>query len=416
MSIASTIKWPQPSSRVRELLRQGAEIVLNAPPEWVDEVEQAGREADALKVFSEDPVLLAASRRITRASLIHWAAANLEHPGAPVCSHRTSDMLDNARELMRRGATELIFRIARAGENAAWQRWMSIAFTLTADPTELHELLNVSSRSIGAFLDANMADVMAVMKAEREEQMRGTPVDRRQLVTRIMEGAAINAREASQRLGYTLDQTHHAAVIWSNEASASIQDLELAAQALAQATNTQHTLTVVINAATLWAWCAGDQVIDLSHLNQVIRGLPSVRIALGSGGCGIEGFRRAHIDATTTQRVLGRLHSSKRVVSFDMVRLVSLMTRDEEAARQFVTHTLGDLATAPLPLRRTMLAFLRTGSNATQATQGLHIHRNTLLRRLTRAEELLPQPLELNRIHVAAALEALDWTNETGHR
>ncbi|HWR79817.1 MAG TPA: helix-turn-helix domain-containing protein [Pseudomonas sp.] len=42
----------------------------------------------------------------------------------------------------------------------------------------------------------------------------------------------------------------------------------------------------------------------------------------------------------------------------------------------------------------------------------MHTHRNTLLRRLTRAEELLPRPLEDNRIHVAAALEALSWTAE----
>jgi DNA-binding PucR family transcriptional regulator len=88
------------------------------------------------------------------------------------------------------------------------------------------------------------------------------------------------------------------------------------------------------------------------------------------------------------------------------------MTRDPKASQHFITHTLGNLVSAPVVLRRALLTFLSCGCNATLAAEQLHTHRNTLLRRLARAEELLPRPLETNRIHVAAALEALSWTAE----
>ncbi|WP_369820674.1 helix-turn-helix domain-containing protein [Oleiphilus sp. HI0125] len=39
----------------------------------------------------------------------------------------------------------------------------------------------------------------------------------------------------------------------------------------------------------------------------------------------------------------------------------------------------------------------------------MHTHRNTLLRRLTKAQELLPRPLEENLIQVGAALELSSW-------
>jgi DNA-binding PucR family transcriptional regulator len=62
-------------------------------------------------------------------------------------------------------------------------------------------------------------------------------------------------------------------------------------------------------------------------------------------------------------------------------------------------------------LQRTVLAFLHRQSNATRTAAHLFIHRNTLLHRLARAAELLPQPLEDTGINVAVALEALRWRN-----
>ena len=161
-------KWTPPSARVRELLRLGAEIALNAPQAWLDEIDQASLATDSLRFVADDPVLMAASRRSTRACLIHWAAANMEKPGAPVAPFASADMLSNARELVRRGATDLLFNASRAAQNTAWQLWMNIAFGLTNDTQELRELLDVSARSINTFIDGTMDKIAAFMKAELE--------------------------------------------------------------------------------------------------------------------------------------------------------------------------------------------------------------------------------------------------------
>ena len=60
-----------------------------------------------------------------------------------------------------------------------------------------------------------------------------------------------------------------------------------------------------------------------------------------------------------------------------------------------------------------MLTFLATGSNVTEAAKQLHTHRNTLLRRLSKAEDMLPRPLSAHLIHVGAALEILRWSLDT---
>lgn len=107
---------------------------------------------------------------------------------------------------------------------------------------------------------------------------------------------------------------------------------------------------------------------------------------------------------------MGRLAGAPAVATIDQVRMVSLMTQDDRAARQFVLSTLGRLATEPSVLQRSLHAFLANGCNVTQTAEALGTHRNTLLRRLERAQDLLPVRLADHRIQIAAALELVIWS------
>ncbi|MCO5397517.1 PucR family transcriptional regulator [Ralstonia soli] len=399
--------WPLPSPRVQELIRQGAEIALNVQAAWLQELDQVN--VASSEVMS-DPVVAAAIRRINRNALTQWVTANMENPGAPVPRYESADMQSTARELVRRGLTDLVFASARSSQSMLWQRWMELAFTLTDDPQELHELLMVTSRSSLAFVDANMEGMAELLRAEREAYLRGTHADRRELITLIVEGTAIGAQEASRRLGYALDQPHHAAVIWSEEAEAESGLLEQAAEALAQCADTRNLLVVVANTATLWVWVHGGEPVDMESLRRRIKALPGVHMTVATAGRGIEGFRHGHLDALATQRLLGRLHTGAGVVHADGMSLIALMTQHMESVQQFITRTLGDLATADKSLRQALRVFLAEGCNVTEAAEKAHVHRNTLLRRLERAESLLPRSLAQQRLHVAAALEVLYWT------
>ena len=139
-------------------------------------------------------------------------------------------------------------------------------------------------------------------------------------------------------------------------------------------------------------------------------GIPGVRVAVGSTASGIEGFRRSHLDAITTQRMLVRLNSTQRVAGFEAVELVCLVSQDPDRADQFVKQTLGELATADPGLRAAVLTFVNEQCNASRAAARLYTHRNTLLRRISRAEQLLPRPLIDNSVHVAVALDMVRWS------
>lgn len=401
--------WPRPSEAVRELMRKGAEFAQTLPPEWIERLNQSLFSSPEDARLLEDPVILAACRRANRAELLHWANANLQRPGEPVEPYVSADMVDTARELARRGLSELLMNVARSTQNTAWELWMKMAFSLTQDPVVLEEFLEVSSRSISEFIDSNMRVVTQIILEEKSAQAHDDPVDRRSLVSRLLDGRDVDAEQFGRRLGYSLFQKHHACLIWSETPDAEIRPLEDMARALAHLTGTVAPLIVFAGPATLWGWSNAAKPLDLNLLQGLARQFPKIRVAIGSAGAGMDGFRRSHLEALTTQRLMGRLAGAPAVATIDQVRMVSLMTQDARAARQFVLSTLGRLATEPRVLQHSLHAFLANGCNITQTAEVLGTHRNTLLRRLERAQDLLPVPFADHRIQIAAALELIIW-------
>ena len=402
--------WPRPSEAVRQLMRKGAEIAQALPPEWIERLNQALFSSPEDAELLEDPVILAACRRANRAEMLHWAHANLQRPGEPVEPYVSADMVDTAKELARRGLSELLMNIARSTQNTAWELWMKMAFSLTQDPVVLEEFLEVSSRSISEFIDGNMRVVTQIILEEKNAQAHDDPVDKRTLVSRLLDGRDVDTEQFGRRLGYSLFQRHHACLIWSEIADAHIHPLEGMARALAQLTGTLAPLIVFAGPATLWVWMSAARPLDLNALQGAAQQFPKVRAAIGSPATGVNGFRRSHLEALTTQRLMGRLAGAPAVATIDQVRMVSLMTQDLRAARQFVLSTLGRLATEPRGLQHSLHAFLANGCNITQTAEVLSTHRNTLLRRLERAQDLLPVPLADHRIQIAAALELVIWS------
>ena len=102
--------------------------------------------------------------------------------------------------------------------------------------------------------------------------------------------------------------------------------------------------------------------------------------------------------------------AAQQVARYADVQLVALLTAEPDRADEFLADTLGRLARR----RRGDPGDRAAPSCASWAAppgrrERLYTHRNTVLRRLARADELLPRPLAEHAVEVAAALEVLRW-------
>ena len=136
-----------------------------------------------------------------------------------------------------------------------------------------------------------------------------------------------------------------------------------------------------------------------------------LKLAVAGPDAGVDGFRRSHIDALATQRLLSRLGNSRRCASWDEVALASLAGQDLEAATRFIARTLGDLATADPELRDTLRLFIDHKCVIGAAADAAFTHRNTFQRRLHKAQKLLPTGTLDPVTQVGVALELVRWNS-----
>jgi DNA-binding PucR family transcriptional regulator len=386
-----------------------AEALIQSQEAWLDELFANSLKAAGLEAAAADPVLRVSAERAFQASVLHWVTQNLRNPGARVEADLGEEVVHITRDLIRRGLEDVATASFRAGHAQAQRLLMKLAFTVTTEPEELRELLDTAAWSIGDFVENTITSVMALMRAERAAILRDSRPELRETIALVLDGAPIPRQRAEERLGYRLDQTHTAVVVWSSEPDADVRCVDSVAEMLSRA-RTSRSLTVMPGESTKWVWLPGTDEIDREQLLGAVHPGESVRVAVGPPAAGIEGFRRSHLDAVAAQRMVARLDSAQRVVFFDEVQMVALMTTDVESAEHFVRQTLGDLAHASTEIRETVLAFVEENGSVQRVAARLYAHRNTVVRRMTRAQALLPRPLAHNRVQVAAALQVLQWT------
>ncbi|MFT4044656.1 MAG: helix-turn-helix domain-containing protein [Gordonia sp. (in: high G+C Gram-positive bacteria)] len=395
--------WPTPSPQVKDLIRRAATLISDPAPEWVDQLHAAALGGIRMKAVADDPVLAEGTRRTNLANALRWARHNIAHPGERVPAAITPEILSAVRDLVRRGLGESALDAFRTVQAVAWRRWMDICFTLTDDPRVLREVFDVTSLSISTFIEDTVAAMSERMQSERDELTRGTHALRREALTLLLEGAPIPIARAEGQLGYSLTGVHTALVLWTDEPEAAAT-LEAEAEAVAASAGCETRLTISASAVSMWMWLPVDGADIPAHTPA-----PSVRVAIGRGGTGVGGFRSSHFQALTTQRALSQLGGEHRIARFDDVRLVSLITAAGDDSDDFVTDTLGELATADTGLVDTVRTWIMLHCNTSRTADKLYTHRNTVIRRLARADELLPRPLAENILDVGVALEVLHW-------
>jgi len=233
------------------------------------------------------------------------------------------------------------------------------------------------------------------------------------MIQTIAGGASIPQDVAEARLNYRLARSHTALVLWTDDPG-HLEALEAAVAAVRATPAGRSALIARASTTSRWIWLSGSTPADLHPVEKVLVKADGVQSAAGRAGHGLDGFRSSHQDALGAQAMVIRLGSARRFTAYADVELIDALTRDRASAERFVANTLGPLAEADEALRETLLTYVQCGFNTTRAAATLYAHRNTVERRVSRANELSTVKVEDNPTHVAAALLVLEIAPDLG--
>lgn len=367
------------------------------------EIDRAVLDEVALTQTDQQRLVYSANRMNVR----HWIEHTRIDPNRPVPPNLSPEMFQITREQVRIGIDQIAERAYRTGQQQALRLWMKVLFQLPSDTGGLHDALDHSLRSIGAFVDATLGGLRDQMAREQAMISESRHAERQQLVMGFLEGTVPHATSVGRQLRYRMERTHCAHVVWRRPGDLEAQGAEYLAQALIEMAGVTETLMIMADTETCWLWLP--EALPVNALGALAG--TTHQIAQGDPLTGPEGFRRSLAQARTAWGIM--TDTDFPVARYQNVRAMSVVSADPIARASFVAECLGALKDAPETLRTALRTYLRHGSNAVEAARALNLHRNTLLQQLARAKDLLPAPLtcETNLV-VLLALEISHWDQD----
>lgn len=396
---------------VENLLRAVATWFIDPESGALPRVEEASL-AGIGDPFNADPMMAQEVRESTRLNVRHWVTMMATAPHQPVKPTLAGPVVGIAREMIRRGADRAVWTAYHVAKDEAWRLWMQHTFQLEADPTVLAAALDLASRSLGSWVDATLDELTALVQREREDYLWQSHTQRLATVTQLLDEDPAEIDRVEHLLGYRLRGAHLAAVLWTVATMPDQAALMRTASELRRRAGAAQLLAVPASSSSLWLWLGSHEPLDPPVLTDAVAE-DAVHLAVGGAGVDVDGFRRSHFEAVSAQLLLLRAHQV-RAAAFDDVTLVHLATQNEQAARAYVSRVLGRLSTADPDLRKTVRVYVREGHSAARAAGVLFTHRNTVLNRLQRAEQLLPPRWSTRSLEVGVALEIDHWLGPQG--
>jgi len=259
---------------------------------------------------------------------------------------------------------------------------------------------------------------MAKAKAisDTEKRLRGTFLDRL-LIGDVSQQEAIRQGE---RFEHDMLQTHVAIVLsWQGDKAPSLRRLETIVNSTVAAHHASALVWQREREVEVLVFHAGDEKDPIqsamklarAFTTEIQRQYPGARVAIGLGQPAREvaSWRSSYRDATQALDLARRLQTDTPLYIGDLgVYQLILSLSDREKLIAFYERTLGPLLEYDMrqhaDLIKTLEAFFTCHGNLSQTAELLIVHRNTLLYRMNRINEIAQVDLERPEIRLALHL------------
>jgi len=396
--------WPAPDAPAAAAIRAVCERLIADADALADALTESAAEAQGDPALRADAALHIEDRELNRSDLVQWLSSNIQQPGGRVEPYIGPRALAYISDLVSRGIAPEFAEGWRAALTVAWRRWVKECIASVDDREALAQVLEVSAHSMVQYA---LDSVSLLREVSLASAMGNAGAEALAMIQLIASETPISPALAEERLSYRLEREHLAVVLWVDDpAQGDLLD-ELIGR-LRIGRPVRSVLVARASSGSRWIWLSGPDLPDEAQLEEAVVQSEGVRASVGRPSHGLDGFRSSYQDALAGQALLTRLGADRRFTSYASVELVDSLTKDRASAARFVSRTLGRLAYADEPLREALLTYVQSGFNTTRAAARLYLHRNTVERRVSKADELSAVKIGDNPVHVSAALLVLD--------
>lgn len=297
------IPVPEPASRP-VTVADAVERLGRAPVDWACQVGYAMTERIIAEIpdFGGGPEQFESLRMGPESSVIRsliWISSKGE--GLPAI---TEEALRGDIDFVRRGISlDKVLRGVRLGHAQMTKAFLDSCRELVPEADRV-EQMQIISESLFRYIDEFSGEMAATYLTERERWTVSAAAAKAEIIRQVLDGSRTDRAEAGRELGYDLSRQHVGLTLWFEPVrnSADTPELEAAAlDALARMGATK-TLVMPVGGGRVWAWGSRNRFGSRPTAGDYRPAKPDVRMAVGTPGEGVEGFRRTHREAQAAEK------------------------------------------------------------------------------------------------------------------
>jgi hypothetical protein len=352
------------------------------------------------------------------ATTITLATLDIERDDEPVVMPK--ETAEYARVLARRGFPITVLDHGYRLTHNTILRWsLEQLEALGDDSSTVAQAAVVIMTRLSARVDLIAEYMLDIYELEFESWMRHRSTSRSARIGELLDGRPVDVPSAEATLGYRLRQHHLAVIAWLEPKQHEVDQLAFEraiAELCERFSSRERALIEPRDERMVWAWIPlgdSDPVDRPDWIAVAEEWTHPLILAAGGISYGPEGFVRSHRQAEQAATV-ARVSQvpGPRVVPLESVGAVALMCADLDAAKLWVSEVLGPLAlddaTGRL-YRETLRIFLASGGSQTATANVLTMHKNSVIYRLHRIEEVLGRSVRDGRLELENALALCHW-------
>lgn len=276
------------------------------------------------------------------------------------------------------------------------------------------------STLVSAHVNLIAQQLLSTYESERDAWRVRRTASRSARINDVLTGRTVEMEPTERVLGYRFGQYHLGIIMWTDTTGSAENEL---AHFESAATIFRDTLGLTgvplfeardAHMARAWIPLGENDDLDESRLAALKKTWAGpVIVSVGNARHGIEGFVRTHDEAEAARLVVQSSEPSAfGVVLARELGAVTLLCSNLTATKAWVADTLGPLAadnTATAQLRETLREFFRTSGSYAATADALHMHKNSVVYRIRKIEDMLGRPVRDQRLDLENALEIAYW-------
>lgn len=388
--------------RVKQLTSQVASRLKNRLPRLSREINDLL--CDAIPEFRNEEMhrLMDASTEANLSVIIDALRFGIRHDDIttpPAATHYAQRFAQHDLTL------QALLRSYRLGGHALQQRAIDELRGWDLSAAEALSTAKRITQVINDYADLISNELVDVYTTERRVWAARSDAAQVARIRAVLDTDTLKTTAAEELLGMPMRGWHVAVIAWTDspEPLRGLQPLLTEVSGIAP-------LTVRVDMSTAWAWLrfTTPPAVDTALLRTRLADHPGIRAALGEPGVGINGFRISHQESLRVRKVAEFDRTPERQL-FDHadLALAGLLVDRRDDVRTWVQRTLGELAgtdESMARLRDTLRVFFETNGSYNDTANRMHIHKNTVFKRVRKAEEILAHPVVDRRRNIETAV------------